>query len=194
MAIEFSDFLKLKWHYQGLIVVGIAGGLLALFWYQFLQPMEAEVEGKQVQLTAVNAEITQAQLRQQELTQIRAQSEATQEQLNALKSILPLERETDDIIREVNRAATDASMRVIRYSPLPPQDQAAYSEWAWNFQVESTYHNMGRFLDSIRQLDRIVNIDGITMNSAGDGLTTTVGATYTATTFVYREEEPLEAN
>jgi type IV pilus assembly protein PilO len=194
MAIEFSDFLKLKWHYQGLIVVGIAGGLLALFWYQFLQPMEAEVEGKQVQLTAVNAEITQAQLRQQELTQIRAQSEATQEQLNALKSILPLERETDDIIREVNRAATDASMRVIRYSPLPPQDQAAYSEWVWNFQVESTYHNMGRFLDSIRQLDRIVNIDGITMNSAGDGLTTTVGATYTATTFVYREEEPLEAN
>jgi type IV pilus assembly protein PilO len=194
MAIEFSDFAKLKWYYQGLIVVAAAGGLLALAWYQFLRPMSDEVVEKQGQLQALNQEIAQAAQRQQQLAQIREQSELAEQQLDALKTILPLERETDDIIREVNLAANNASMRVLQYSPRAPQDQEVYSEWAWDFQVQSTYHNMGRFLDAIRQLDRIVNINGIALSAAGDGLTTTVDATYTATTFVYREDESLEAN
>jgi Tfp pilus assembly protein PilO len=56
-----------------------------------------------------------------------------------------------------------------------------------------TYHNIGAFLDKIRKLPRIVNIAGLKISSrAADGeaaFTASVGATYTATTFVYREEQ-----
>ncbi len=34
-------------------------------------------------------------------------------------------------------------------------------------QVESTYHNMGLFLDRIRQLPRIVNISNLQLTSSG---------------------------
>ena len=61
-------------------------------------------------------------------------------------------------------------------------------------QVQATYHNMALFLDRIRQLPRIVNISGLQMSAGGDGVTTTIGATYTATTFVYREEDPPPEN
>lgn len=194
MAVGFGDFLRVKWYYQGLIVVGVAGVLLGLFWYQFLTPLENEVRDKQSQLDALNVQIAQAVQRQMQLAELRAESEALQQQLDALKSILPLERETDDIIREVDDAARDASMRVMRFTPRPIVDQEVYSEWAWDYQVQSTYHNMGLFLDTIRQLPRIVNISGISMTPVGDGLTTSIQATYTATTFVYREEDPLGAN
>ena len=37
MALEFKDMAKLKWYYQVLIVAGVCGGLLGLFWYEYLQ-------------------------------------------------------------------------------------------------------------------------------------------------------------
>ena len=40
MALDFKDMAKLKWYYQVLIVVGVCGGLLGLFWYQFLQDIQ----------------------------------------------------------------------------------------------------------------------------------------------------------
>ena len=50
MAVEFSDFQRLAWYYQALIVVGLAGGLLAGFWYQFLTPIEDEIVAKEAQV------------------------------------------------------------------------------------------------------------------------------------------------
>jgi hypothetical protein len=52
---------------------------------------------------------------------------------------------------------------------------------------------MGAFLDRIRQLPRIVNISNLRISSrAAEGeasFSASVGATYTATTFVYKEEQ-----
>jgi Tfp pilus assembly protein PilO len=191
MAIEFSDFAKLKWHIQGLIVVLVAGCLLGLLWYRFLSPMETEIAEKDVLLTQLQSEVARAVVRQQQLAEVRAESEALQRQLNGLKAILPLERETAEIITEIESLAEASSVTVSRVAPRAPVDQDVYSAWAWDYQFQTTYHNMGRFLDSVRNLPRIVTITGVNLNTTGDGLTTSVGGTYTATTFVYNEEEPL---
>jgi Tfp pilus assembly protein PilO len=59
-------------------------------------------------------------------------------------------------------------------------------------EVIGTYHAIGAFLDRIRQLPRIVNIGNLKIQSrASEGesaYNSSVGATFTATTFVYREE------
>ena len=188
--VDFNDFQRLKWYYQALLVAGAAGTLLGLFWWRFLMPIGAAIEARQVRLSDLDAEISQAVQHRMQLAEIRAESEALQEQLARLKSILPLERETDEILREVGNIAETASMRVVRILPRPIVDRDVYSEMAWDFQVQSTYHNLGSFLDAIRQLGRIVNITGIDLRAAGPGTASTVEATFTATTFVYRDEEP----
>jgi type IV pilus assembly protein PilO len=188
---DLKDFQKLAWYYQGLIVVGLLAVLLTGYWYQFLTPIEAVIDAQMGELNQLNQAVAAAVQRQQQLAQIRADSEELQQRLDALKVILPLERETDEILRQVQQAATDSSLRILRVSPRAPVDREFYAEWPIDMQVEATYHNMGLYLDQIRQLDRIVNITGLSMNATGDGSTTSVSATYTATTFVYIEEEPL---
>ena len=37
---------KMKWYYQVLLIGGICGGLLALFWYQYLNPMNDDIQGR----------------------------------------------------------------------------------------------------------------------------------------------------
>ena len=191
MAVEFSDFQRLAWYYQALIVVGLAGGLLGGYWYQFLTPIEDEIVTKEAQVITLQQEIAAAVLRRQQLAQLKAESLELQERLDGLKTVLPLERETDEIIRQVEQAARDSSMRILRFSPGGVTDHEVYSEYPINMQVESTYHNMGLFLDRIRQLPRIVNISSLHLSASGDGITTSIAATYVATTFVYREEDPV---
>lgn len=187
---DFSDFNRLAWYYQGLIVVGVAGALLGLVWWQFLDPLQVEVDAKQVQLDQLNQEIAVAAQRRRQLAEIKADTLVLQQELDGLKAILPTERETDEVLRQVEAAARLSSMRILRLSPRADVDHEVYTEWPLDMQVQATYHNMGRFLDRIRGLDRIVNITGISLSAAGDGITTSVSATYTATTFVYKEEEP----
>src|SRR5690606_3120932 len=98
--------------------------------------------------------------------------------------------ETDEILRQVQQAAADSALRILRVSPRAILDHEAYSEWPIDMQVEATYHSMGTFLDRIRRLPRIVNITGLQMNRSGSGPAPSISATYTATTFVYKEPPP----
>jgi type IV pilus assembly protein PilO len=192
MAIDFKDLAKVKWYYQVLLVGGISGGLLALFWYQYLNPMNDDIQGRIKILNDLQVVIAKSLQQQKQLEQLKKEAQELEEKLDKLKTVLPLEKETDQIFRSVQQQATTSALRILRVAPRPLIDHEVYTEWPIDMEITGTYHNVGIFLDKIRQLPRIVNITGLRMNvrnAEGDqSFTTSVGATYVATTFVYKEE------
>lgn len=192
MALEFKDFKRLKWYYQVVIVVAVCGGLLGGFWYQFLQPIEADIVTKTAQIEELQRTIAKSLIQQKELAKIKKEAIALQAKLDQLKAILPLDKETDQIFRTVESQARLSGLKVNRVGPRPTIDHEVYVEYPIDLDVTGTYHNVGTFLDKIRQLPRIVNVNALKLQSrASEGdaaFTASVGATYTATTFVYKEE------
>jgi type IV pilus assembly protein PilO len=192
MAFQLKDIAKLKWYYQVLIVAGVCGGLLAGFWYQYLTPINDDIQTRMKTLTDLQAVIAKSQQQQKQLAQIKKEAQELQAKLDMLKTVLPLEKETDQIFRSVQQQATTSALRILRVAPRPLIDHEVYTEWPIDMEVTGTFHNVGMFLDKIRQLPRIVNITGLHMtvrNAEGDlAFTSSVGATYMATTFVYKEE------
>jgi len=192
MALDFKDLAKLKWYYQVLIVAAVCGGLLGLFWYQFLTPIEADIQGRMSHLDELQKTIVKSLQQQKQLAQIKKEAIELQATLDMLKLVLPLERETDQIFRSVQQQATTSALRIVRVAPRPTIDHEVYTEWPIDMEVIGTFHNVGMFLDKIRRLPRIVNITGLRLNvraAEGDlSATQSVGATYAATTFVYKEE------
>ena len=192
MAFDFKDIAKLKWYYQVLLVAGVCGGLMAIFWYQYLTPMNDDIQARMKILTDLQVVIAKSLQQQKELAQLKKDAEALQAKLDMLKTVLPLEKETDQIFRSVQQQATTSALRILRVAPRPLIDREVYTEWPIDMQVTGTYHNVGTFLDRIRQLPRIVNITGLRMNvrnaEGEQAFTTSVDATYVATTFVYKEE------
>jgi len=79
----------------------------------------------------------------------------------------------------------------------PVIEHDVYTEWPWDMQAVGTYNSLATFFDKIHQLPRIVNISGLKLSTrASEGekaFTESVGATYTATTFIYHEEQVAEA-
>ena len=192
MAIDFKDIAKLKWYYQVLLVAGISGGLLAAFWYQYLTPINDDIQARMKILSDLQAVIAKSLQQQKQLAELKKQAEELQAKLDMLKTVLPLEKETDQIFRTVQQQATTSALRILRVAPRPLIDHEVYTEWPIDMEVTGTYHNVGTFLDRIRQLPRIVNITGLKMNvrnaEGEQAFTTSIDATYVATTFVYKEE------
>jgi len=192
MAIDFKDFAKLKWYYQIVIVAGICGGLLALLWYQWLTPIQMDIEAKNATLSGLRQTIAKSEAQQKVLAQLKKDSLALQTKLDMLKLVLPLEKETDQVLRSVQQAASTSALRIMRVGFRPIIDHEVYTEWPIDMEVVGTYHNIGGFLDKIRNLPRIVNVAGMRIQSRAsqgdDAFTSSVSATYVATTFVYREE------
>ena len=192
MASGIKDFSKLQWYYQVLIVAGFCGLMLGLVWYQYLSPIQTSIEGKKLELDAVKAQVAKSQQEERTFAKFKAESAALQEQLDRLKSILPQEKETDQILRSVQSSASSSSLRILRVVSKATIDHDVYTEWPIEMEIVGTFHNLGRYLDKIRLLPRIVNISNMKIQGRATdgpgGTPATVGATYTATTFVYKEE------
>jgi type IV pilus assembly protein PilO len=192
MALTFNDFKQIKPRNQALIVIGVAVGGLALFWYAILMPISQENATLQSSLDSLNSQIAIAEQRAQQLAQIRAETQLLEVRLAELTSILPLERETEGILEEIRTAAEEVAMTIVSVVPQGAIEREVYSEWPWSFQVQSTYHSMALFLDRVRTIPRMVNVSSVAMRTDGDGVTSSVSADFTATTFVYREVDELE--
>jgi type IV pilus assembly protein PilO len=196
--VDFKDFQKLRWFYQVLIVGVICGGLLTGFWYYYLTPIQEEIKARNSDYITLQAQLAKTMKQAAIFEQFKKETEELQKQLDSLKKILPLEKETDQILRQAQQSASTSSLRILRVTPRPVIDHEIYTEWPIEMEVVGTYHNMGAFLDKIRQLPRIVNISTLRVHSRaseGDAAATgSVGATYTATTFVYREQAPVAPN
>jgi type IV pilus assembly protein PilO len=194
MALDFKDFSRLKWYKQVLIVAFVCGGILGLVWYQVLAPMEVEIEAKQAELTKLEGEIAKAKAQLAVYARFKAEAQALEKQLAILKKVLPLEKETDSLLRALQDTTQASGLRILRFLPRPQADRDVYLEWPIDMEIVGTYHNIGSYLDKIRKLDRIVNISNLKITSrasSGDAASTaSVGATYVATTFIYREEGP----
>src|SRR5689334_5246773 len=114
MAIDFKDFAKLKWYYQLLIVTGVFGGLMAGFWYQYLSPINDDIQNRTKILSDLQVTIAKSVQQQKQLAQIKKDAIALQAKLDMLKTILPLERETDQIFRSVQQQGTTSALRILR--------------------------------------------------------------------------------
>jgi len=192
MEIGFKGLSNLSSVKQVLLVAVVCGALLAGFWYQFLSPIQTDIQNKTAKVNELKALVAKSEAQEKELQKIKLEAMELQAKLDMLKLALPLEKETDQIFRAVQLQAGVAGLKVSRVAPKATIDHEVYTEYPIDLEVTGTYHSVGMFLDKIRQLPRIVNVGGLRLSSkASEGelaFTSSVNAVYTATTFVYKDE------
>ena len=184
-------FGKLKWHVQVLLVLLVCGGALAGLYYLELKPINDEIDTKTKQKNDLQAKVDKTLKLKARYEQFKKEAKALEAKLEELKKVLPQDKEIEQILAQVQLSARDSGLRIQRGVSKAVVDHDAYSEWPIEMQVLGTYHDLGEFLQKIKDLPRIVNVGKLRVEDrAGtlpDGKVTSIGATYEATTFVYRE-------
>ena len=184
-------FGKLKWYLQIIIVLVVCGGLFGGVWYFFMSPIQVTIVDQKKKLGDISGKVEKSRKLKATYVQFKKESDALEAQLNELKMVLPQDRETDQILRRVQASAALSGLKINSGVQKPAIDHDVFTEWPLEMEVVGTYHNLGAFLQRIRQLDRIVNVSKLkieTRASEGEAsYTGSIGANYEASTFVYRE-------
>jgi type IV pilus assembly protein PilO len=186
-----GGFGKLKWYAQLLVVALVCAGALGAVWYTMFQPISAEIETKSKQAAELQVKVDRLLALKARYDQFKKESQVLQARLEELKKVLPQDKEIEHILSQVQASARNAGLKIQHGVSKPVIDHEAYSEWPIEMQVLGNYHSLGSFLQKIRDLPRIVNVGKLKVDSrtgtTPEGNLLSIGASYEATTFVYRE-------
>lgn len=190
MELESLSLSRLSPRAQTAVFVMVSGLVAGSFYWFSLQPLQAEVALQQEELERLEAEIEEGRLIEARLPEFEAELRHQKSRLDHLKDILPDQKETAEIVRQIQELALNSNLRLKSFTPQRTVANGFYEDWPILISLEGTYNNLGKFFERVGAFTRLINIDDLTIKGLEDpAQDRTLGATCTATTFVFREEE-----
>jgi len=191
MALSNFKLENLPRRIQIALLAILAIGLAAVFYIYFLKDMVAMRSGLQDEIARLEREVAQATAAEAQLAQFKSELKELDARLAVLRRILPAQKETPEVLRNVQLMAAESNLKIVRFVPQPVAPRAFYSDWPIAMEVQGSYNALGKFFEKVGQFTRIINVDNIRIKGI-EGSTDpaqTLNSNCTATTFVYREDQ-----
>jgi type IV pilus assembly protein PilO len=191
---------KLPWYGQIGAFVAVCLAAAIGFWQLYVLPMQEDIAMREVRLSGLQLGIAKAVATARRLPEFQSQVGQLETRLEALRAVLPEEKDVADILRRLQGLAGQSNLTIQRFTPQPSVQKAMYAEVPFKLQAEGTYHDLGSFFDRISKFPRIINISNISMKAKSDPeANATIVAECVATTFVLQDaktnvpKQPLAA-
>jgi type IV pilus assembly protein PilO len=175
-----------------LVIFGLLiGGLVAVAYYFYLSDMIVERDGLRAEVRELEIAVAQSTAIESQLGRFKKELAQLEQKLEILRSILPAQKETPIVLRNVQEMAASSSLKIQKFTPQPVVPRAFYSDWPIGMEVEGSYDSLGHFFEKVSQATRIINVDNISIKGINGSTeaSRTLVATCTATTFVFREDQ-----
>lgn len=174
--------------FAGLILILVVGYI-----WQFLLPMNEQIEQLQKSLGDLQVRVQQNDEKIRNLDKLRTEVKALQKQLLELTEQLPPESEVSGLLRQIQERVNQSGLVLKLWKPDKARDHSSglYKEIPVTITLTGGYHNTAAFFDRVSKLSRIVNILNIKMGSAklGNDGSSVVEINATAMTFSALEKK-----
>jgi len=182
---------KLPWYGQLGAFAAVSIAAAGAFYYFVETPEQTALAVQARELTEIRGRISRGQSTARQLPEFRKEVAGLEARLEALKPILPEERDAGDLLRRVQTLATQSNLQVRSFRPQPITMRELHAEWPIALELSGTYHNLGLFLDRVSKFPRIINIGNMVLTASEPPSTTTsMEVQAVATTFVLVEPKP----
>lgn len=149
---------NLQWHYQLLLLVGIATLLYLSVWYFFTSVTREEVRVKNEEVEVLKSKNEAARIATQRINEFRALYASKAVEYEELKVLLPEQREITNVLQGLQDNARDSRMIVMRFSPRDDTQQDVIMAKPVEIEVDSNFNNLRSFFDKLAKLPRIVSV------------------------------------
>ncbi len=106
-------------------------------------PKQAELAARNVELQAIRDRNTKGAETARQLPAFRSQISELEARLEALKPILPEEKDVGDLLRRIQTLATQSNLTIRGFRPQPIAAREIHAEWPIGLELEGNYHNLG---------------------------------------------------
>jgi Tfp pilus assembly protein PilO len=146
----------------GLLIVVVAyvgwNGFAAMGW-RGVAALRADAEKSAADRAKLQNSVNNAKLQVANLDKIKKEREALEVQLKEITRRLPGERESAEILRNVESLAGRSGLTLAAVRRRAPRSQELYAELPMEVGVGGGYHELVRFADQLSQLDRLVTLN-----------------------------------
>lgn len=164
-------------------VLAVAAGGAFYYFYEMPQQEQLTVRGRE--LATLTARIDKARATARQLAQFRQDVNDLQAELDKLRPMLPEEKDAADLLRRVNQLAVQSNLTIQAWRPQATETKEMHVEWPIRIQLVGTYHDLGRFLDEVSKVPRIINISNLEIDRLPNATAQqSIVVNCTATTFV----------
>jgi type IV pilus assembly protein PilO len=176
---------RLPWWGQITAFVILAGAAVFGFWYYYVADVSAELSTREARLQQLRTDITRGLNTAKRLSEFQTQVDELERRLEALKTVLPEQKDYADILRRVQTLAMQSNLTIRGFQPKPVETKQIHEEWPIVLELDGTYHNLGMFFDRISKFPRIINVNTLKIRSKDQpSPSSTISAECTALTFV----------
>src|SRR5215204_1945212 len=155
---------NLQWHFQLLLVVGIASLVYGSVWYFVTSVTREEVRVKNEEVETLKSKNAAARLATDRINEFRALYASKAVEYEELKVLLPEQREITNVLQGLQDNARDSRMIVMRFSPRDDTQQDVIMAKPVEIEVDSNFSNLRAFYDRMAKLPRIVSISDFKIN------------------------------
>jgi type IV pilus assembly protein PilO len=203
MATSFRDW---PWPLQALASVGLAVVLILAGLYipgLPLASVRGQLESAQAELKPLETEVESLRVYKQRRAELQTEMDALQKQLATLQTIVPEDKQTDEFILMVQRAALSSGVSIRSLTAQPVAQKPYYFEMPFQIEADGPYYSVLDFFSKLGRLSRIINVGDLKLTAIGTNNTpttkfrvvpgTSVTGTFTITTFFTNPAEQTGA-
>ena len=180
---------------KGIVMIAVA---IVLAWLLFLtdylpfsyKSTSAELAQLREDLQREAGELQRLESAAKRLPAIRQQIAMLQTRWEVLRGLLPRETEMSVLLTDVTTAGMRAGIQFTLFEPGVAEPYDLYTRFPINVSVTGGYHQVGRFLDNMCNMERLVGLSDLRLKqlSAGEELAT-VEASMIVSAYTYSGEK-----
>src|SRR5271169_4605224 len=192
MATAFRDW---PWPLQALLYVGLTIVLVLAGFYVPGSPLTSirtQLEAAQAEVKPLESDVQNLRVYKQRRAELQTEMDALQKQLATLQTIVPEDKETDQFILMVQRAAITSGVAIRSLTASPIAQKPYYFEMPFAIEADGPYYSVLDFFARLGRLSRIINVGDLKLTSIGSNSASSkfrmvpgssVTGTFTITTF-----------
>lgn len=171
------------------LVFAAVGGSWYYFFYmprnETLTKLEKTLQTKEQQLAKYKREAS-------ELLAYEKKMAAAKVRFEIAMRALPDKRELPSLLTGVSKSGSDAGLSFLLFKPETEIEKSFYKEIPISIKLEGRYHQMTDFFFQVVRLNRIVNINNVTVNSRPNS--SLLEMTCRAVTYMFLENKEQDNN
>lgn len=166
MNSRLETILNLPRFKRVLILLLILGIIGAGFYYFFYKGQLERHESLTRQRDSAMVQLQKNQKIANNLAVYKAEYEKMQVRLAEALNELPLEKEIPSLLTNVGKLATDKGLEIVRFKPMDEVAKGFYAEVPVELKLAGSFHQAGAFFDVVSKMERIVNIQDLSLGGA----------------------------
>jgi type IV pilus assembly protein PilO len=139
------------------VLIGLA------YFVVFYGDLASNITTEKSKEAKLRAELSTARKNEFSYQQDLAELSDRQQRQRELVKILPTETEYPAFLSAVQNVANVAGIGLTAWSPLPEVPDQFYSRVPMRVELRGRYHQIAKFFHGVGQLDRVINMENITL-------------------------------